>query len=203
VSCLAASETPRYSIRELSSRTCEDFERLFLKKSEWGGCWCMIFHRSGPLSKLETEKLTREQRAARNRQDKKDLVKNGRSHGILVYSDGEPVGWCQYGPKEELPRVDAGRIYMKLSLDNGGRRLWRITCFWVDRKHRNHGGGTVGVGGALNSIRKKGGRLVEAYPATRKGFPADWFGTLPMFKKEGFEVIAQFGKSNVLVRRTI
>ncbi len=43
--------------------------------------------------------------------------------------------------------------------------------------------------------------MVEAYPATRKGFPADWFGTLSMFQKEGFEVVAPLGKSNVLVRR--
>ena len=163
----------------------------------------MIFHRPGPLPKRETEQLTREQRAARNRQDKQDLVEKGRSHGILVYSDGEPVGWCQYGPEEELPRVDAGRIYMKLSLDNGDKRLWRITCFWVDRRHRNRGVATAALKAALNSMRKKGGGLVEAYPATRKGFPADWFGTLSMFKKEGFEVMGQFGKSNVLVRRTI
>ena len=163
----------------------------------------MIFHRPGPLAKREMEKLTREQRIARNRRDKKDLVEGGCSHGILVYSHGEPVGWCQYGPKEELLRIDAGRIYTKLSLDSGGKRLWRITCFWVDRRHRNRGVASAGLNAVLNSIRNKGGGMVEAYPATRKGFPADWFGTLSMFKKEGFEVVAPFGKSNVLVRRTV
>jgi ribosomal protein S18 acetylase RimI-like enzyme len=199
-----SSETPRYYLtKELSSRTWKDFEKLFLKKSDGGGCWCMIFQRPGPLTKSARGKLTGEQRAARNRQDKKDLVVKRRSHGILVYSDGAPVGWCQYGPKEELPRVDAGRIYTKLSLDNGGKRLWRITCFWVDRKHRNCGVATIALKAVLSSMRKKGGGLVEAYPATLKGFPADWFGILSMFRKEGFEVVAPFGKSNVLVRRTI
>ena len=53
----------------------------------------MIFQRSDPLPKSETGKLTGEQGAARNRQDKKDLVEKGRSYGIPVYSDGEPVGW--------------------------------------------------------------------------------------------------------------
>ena len=56
---------------------------------------------------------------------------------------------------------------------------------------------------AVRSIGKKGGKIVEAYPAVRKGFPADWTGTLSMFKKEGFEVVAPFGKYNVLVRRTV
>jgi len=184
-------------------RTWVDFEKLFRRKSEWGGCWCMIFQRPRPLSKREMERLGREQRAARNRQDKKDSVKRGCSHGILVYSQGEPVGWCQYGPKEELPRIDAGRTYKNLPLDSGDKRLWRITCFWVDRRQRNRGVASAGLNAALDSIRKKGGGLVEAYPAKHKGFPEDWFGTLSMFKHEGFEVVAPFGKSNVLVRRTI
>jgi ribosomal protein S18 acetylase RimI-like enzyme len=204
VSSPMALEPSSYSTRELSSRTWRDFEKLFGKKSKWGGCWCMIFQRPGPLPKSETRKLTKEQRVGRDRKDKKELVERGRSHGILVYSDEEPVGWCQYGLKRELPRIDAGRIYTKLTLDNEeGKRLWRITCFWVDRNYRGRGVATASLKAALKSIKKKGGGLVEAYPAIRKGFPADWFGTVSMFKKEGFKFVAPFGKSNVLVRKTI
>ena len=163
----------------------------------------MIFQRPGPLPKKERAKLTKEQRIARDRHDKKDLVDKGCSHGILVYSHGEPVGWCQYGSKEELPRIDGGTVYRKLSLDSQGKRLWRITCFWVDRKHRNRGVACTALSAVLNSIKKKGGGLVEAYPATNRGFPADWFGTLSMFKKERFEIVAPFGKDNMLVQRAI
>lgn len=147
--------------------------------------------------------MSREQRIAKNRQDKKDLVERGCSHGILVYSGGEPAGWCQYGPKEELPRIDHGRKYRKLSLDSGGRKLWRITCFCVDRKYRNRGVASAGLSAALSSIRKKGGGLVEAYPVTHEGALAAWFGTVSMFEKEGFEIVAPFGKNNVLMRRAI
>ncbi len=163
----------------------------------------MIFHRPAPLPKSKMKLLSNKEKIAKNRRDKKDLVEKGRSHGILVYSNGEPVGWCQYGSKEELPRIDAGRIYRNLSLNSGGRRLWRITCFWVDRRHRNRGVASTGLKAALNSIGKKGGGMVEAYPAAHKGFPADWFGTVSMFKKEGFKVVAPFGKSNVLMRRAV
>ncbi len=127
----------------------------------------------------------------------------GCSHGILVYDGREPIGWCQYGPKEELPRVDAGRKYRKLSLDSDGEKLWRITCFCVDKRYRNRGVASVGLRAALSSIRKKGGGLVEGYPATRKGALAVWFGTKSMFENEGFEVVAPFGRSNVLMRKTI
>ncbi len=163
----------------------------------------MIFQRPGPIPKKEREQWTKKQRIAKDRQDKKDLVDKGCSHGILVYSQGEPVGWCQFGPREESPRIDAGRVYKKLSLDSRGKKLWRITCFWVERRHRNSGVASAALNAALDSIRKRGGGLVEAYPATQKGFPADWFGTLSMFEKEGFGVVAPFGKDNVLVRRTI
>jgi GNAT superfamily N-acetyltransferase len=192
----------RYTTKELSPRTWGDFERLFLRKSRWGGCWCMVFQRLGTLPKSQKGGMTRS-RVARSRRDKKVLVEKGRSHGILIYSGGEPIGWCQYGPKEELPRIDVGTTYRRLSLDDGGKKLWRITCFWVDRRHRNRGVAGVALKAAVDSIGKKGGNIIEAYPAVRKGFPSDWTGTLSMFKKEGFEVVARFGKYNVLVRRTV
>jgi GNAT superfamily N-acetyltransferase len=162
----------------------------------------MIFHHLGRLPKTEQGGMT-QTRVARSRRDKRRLVEKGASHGILVYANTEPVGWCQYGPKTELPRIDAGTIYKKLAIDDNSQRLWRITCFWVDRKHRNRGVAGTALAAALESIRRKGGGLVEAYPAKVKGFPADWTGTWPMFRKEGFEIVAPYGRSNVLVRRTL
>lgn len=162
----------------------------------------MIFHQLGRLPKSEKGGMTRS-RVAKSRRDKRALVEKGSSHGILVYADGEPVGWCQYGPKDELPRIDAGTAYRKLALGDHGQRLWRITCFWVDRNHRNEGVASTALAAALESIRKRGGGLVEAYPAKVKGFPADWTGTWSMFRKEGFEVVAPYSKFNVLVRRMV
>jgi GNAT superfamily N-acetyltransferase len=162
----------------------------------------MIFHHLSRLPNTETGGMT-QTRGVKSRRDKRTLVQKGASHGILVYANAQPVGWCQYGPKEELPRIDAGLFYKKLALDHNGQRLWRITCFWVDRKYRNQGVAGTALAAALESIRRKGGGLVEAYPAKVKGFPADWMGTWPMFRKEGFEIIAPYGTSNVLVRRTL
>ena len=196
------SRASSFVTRELSKKTWGDFERLFRKPGEWGACWCVYYQRPGPLPKAETAGSTLEQRAAKNRRDKKDLVEMGGAHGILVYSNKEPVGWCQYGPKEELPRIDAGRKYRGIHLD-GDARLWRITCFCVDRKYRGRNVASVGLSAALESIRKKGGGTVEAYPVTRRGALAAWFGTVSMFRQQGFEVVAPFGKSNVLMRRKL
>jgi ribosomal protein S18 acetylase RimI-like enzyme len=192
-----------YRTKELSTRTWKDFERLFEKPGEWGACWCVYYHRQRPLPRAEKERMTLQQRAARNRRDKRRLVFDGVSHGILVYSGGDPVGWCQYGLKHELPRIDGGRKYRRLSLGDSEERLWRITCFCVARNHRRRGVAEAGLDAALDSIRRKGGGTVEAYPVTRRGALATWFGTASMFKRQGFEVVAPFGKSNVLMRRTI
>jgi len=191
-----------FTTKELSRRTWPDVQRLFKKPGEWGACWCIYYQRPGPLPRREKEGHTLEQRAARNRRDKKELVGRGQSHGILVYSGEEPVGWCQYGPRHELQRIDAGRKYRKLGFA-AGERLWRITCFCVDRRYRNRTVASVGLAAALESIRKKGGGVVEAYPVTRRGALATWFGTVSMFKKEGFEIVAPFGRSNVVMRRKV
>jgi GNAT superfamily N-acetyltransferase len=145
-------------------------------------------------SKLRNEK---------NFQAQRDLVEKGSSHGILVYLDGDPIGWCQYGPKEEFPRIDNASKYRVIPPVDGKMKLWRITCFCVDKKHRGYGVAKVGLHAAMSSIRKKGGGVVEAYPSTRKQGLALHRGTVSMFKKEGFHVITRLGASNLVVRRKV
>jgi len=189
-----------YTTRELSAQTLPDFEHLALKQ---GGCWCMFYQRPKPIRRgvsTETWKKT-------NRRDKRTLVRAGRSHSILVYEGTVPVGWCQYGPPEELPRIDAGRNYRKLSPSAGNAKLWRITCFFVDRKTRGRGVATFALKAALASIKDQGGGVVEAYPVVSAKMAAvpewRWFGTPGMFRKEGFRVVGRLGTSGVLMRKSI
>jgi len=94
----------------------------------------------------------------------------GKSHAILVYDGKRPVGWCQYGPKEEPPRIDAGRGYRKVEPLKSGKKLWRITCFFVDRECRGKGIAETALTGAIDSIREQGGGIVEAYLS----YPKRW-----------------------------
>lgn len=195
---------PGYSTKELTRETLQDFERLFETHPAPGAysCWCMYNHRPRPLP--ESKKLdSRMESAARNRRKKRELVESGCSHGILVYAKGEPVGWCQYGPKDELPRIDNIRSYRRLVTEGGMNKVWRITCFVVDKKHRKRGLAGVALKAALDAIRKKGGGYVEAYPIIRWGAYSEYRGTVSIFQKEGFKIVAPLGKSNVLMRRAI
>ena len=188
-----------YTTRELSRRTLADFELLAEKQ---GGCWCIYYQRPRPVGRGSADA-----RKARNRRDKRALVREGHSHGILVYEGKAPVGWCQYGPADELPRIDAGRNYRKIGRPVGGLPLWRITCFFVDRAHRGKGISKVALSAALESIKRQGGGLVEAYPVASQRMAAvpewRWFGTPGMFRKEGFRRVGPLGTSGVLMRKVI
>jgi GNAT superfamily N-acetyltransferase len=147
----------------------------------------------------------------RNRREKRELVDKRCAHGILVYADAEPVGWCQYGPREELPRIDNSRKYRVLAREGGTEKHWRITCFAVLKKYRRRGVGSAALKAALEAIRKKGGGLVEAYPISRwesRAFGNEsTHGTASMFQKAGFRTVAPFGStrfsSHVLMRKTV
>jgi len=204
-----ASRVPAYTTKELSKKTWPDFERLFSQGGGWDFCWCMHFHRPRGLPKNK-RLYTRAERGVRNRREKRELLERGCAHGILVYANGEPVGWCQCGPREELPRIDNSRKYRGLAPESS-TKLWRITCFVVHRKYRKRGVASALLKAALEAIRNKRGGLVEAYPITRWESHAlgneSKHGTASMFAKEGFKPVAPFSSTRfstrVLMRRTV
>ena len=174
---IMAPKKREFHTKQLTKRTLPDFERLFETHPAPGAfpCWCMHSHR--PHTLPENMRLhSGLERAARNREEKRKLVENNASHGILVYWNGEPVGWCQYGVKEELPRIESNPAYRRLAPDVGAEKLWRITCFVVNRRYRRRGVASVALKAAVDAIRKEGGGLVEAYPITRWGAYQDYRG---------------------------
>ncbi len=192
----------KFTIKELEPATWSGFESLISKQ---GGCWCMYYQR--PHSRGQEMKqynVAEKEMRGHNRRRKKELVEQGRAHGIIVYDGARPVGWCAYGLGEEFPRVDRGRFYHELGLKDARGRLWRIPCFYVDRDYRRKGVSAIGLRAALESIGKQGGGLVEAYPRVGKqgGAVNLWFGTVGMFEREGFQKVGPLGVS-VLMRKAV
>lgn len=191
--------TGAFRTRELAPGSWPDFEALFARNDGvQDGCWCMFYHRERP-----NRDQPRVDRIAQNRRDHRALVRRGDAHGILVYDGDAVVGWCQFGRAVQLPRIDQGRKYRQLRARLARAADWRITCFFVDRPYRRRGISTVALHAALNAIRRRGGGIVEAYPTTNRQAVAMWFGTVGMFHGEGFTRVADFGRSNVLMRRTV
>ena len=90
---------------------------------------------------------------------KEQLVRAGHAHAALVFDErGLAQGWCQYGSPDELT-LRHGREYRK---DPPPPARWRITCIFVDTRHRGQGIARAGLEGALDQIATAGGGLVEA-----------------------------------------
>src|SRR5438067_9472811 len=93
----AGSGRTAFTTKELSKRTCDDFETLFAEGTGWGRCGCLFA--------LQVRRSTRSGTWAEQRElnlgTMRGLVEQGRSQGILVYDGGTPVGWCQFVPKDE------------------------------------------------------------------------------------------------------
>ena len=114
------------------------------------------------------------------------------------------VGWCQFGPTEELPRIKSRRAYRE-----GLTALpdWRITCFFVDKAYRGKGVAAAALEGALQEIARLGGGTVESYPEDADGRTVSSSflhnGTVPMFERQGFERTRRIGKNRWVVTKVL
>ena len=174
----------RQAARQLTKRAWPAFESLFANHGGvWGGCWCMYFHSPGTFDAGAYEE---------NKEAKRDLVEKGRAHGIIVFCGDDPVGWCQFGPKEELGRIDRKRGYIATAPDP-----WRITCLFISPGHRRSGFAKLAVVESVRAMEKLGVKTVEAYPV-EGGSSATllWAGTPHLFEEAGFSRVRPLGKNS-------
>lgn len=153
---------------------------------------------------FHTEGAGRNKTAEQNRAEKQALVLAGRAHAALVYDGAECVGWCQFGPTGELPRIKHRREYAK---DVVILPDWRITCFFIEDGYRHQGVATAALDGALTEIARLGGGTVESYPEQTDGRavsePYLYNGTLSMFESAGFERSRRLGRNRWVVTRSV
>jgi GNAT superfamily N-acetyltransferase len=192
---MATTQLPAYTVRPLDSSTWEAFAELVERNNGvFGGCWCMGWHPEGCHSSVAGNRATKEER-----------VRSDTSHAALVLdADGVAQGWAQYGSPTELPRIKHRRVYDK---DAPPLPDWRITCFYVDPRHRGQGVARAALEGALHQIAEAGGGLVEAIPEVTAGREAPgrflFSATVELFEEHGFHRVRQVGKHAWIVSRTV
>jgi GNAT superfamily N-acetyltransferase len=185
-----------FRVKALDETTWPDFARLVEKHNGvWGGCWCMSFHLEDGFGNRTV---------SQNRSEKERRVRDGRAHAALVYDGSLAVGWCQFGPTDELPRIKNMRAYLDGLTDLPD---WRITCFFVDRDYRDRRVASLALKGALREISRLGGGSVESYPEEVKGrsVSASFLhnGTVSMFTREGFKRSRRLGKNHWVVTKVV
>jgi hypothetical protein len=170
-----------FGVKPLDETTWPDFALLVERHNGvWGGCWCMAFHAEG---------VGRKKTPTQNRSEKECRVREGRAHAALVYDGSTCVGWCQFGPTDELPRIKHRRAYLEslTALPD-----WRITCFFVTT--------STGARGRLDRTRWRStgdraarGRNSRELPRGRRG-PVDLCIVSPQWHR--FDVRAPWVRAN-------
>jgi GNAT superfamily N-acetyltransferase len=153
----------------------------------WSRCFCM------ERLAADYNERTKEQ----NRASRSELILSAKANGLVAYRLGRVVGWCHAAPKTEVLNVPG-----EVRPDVGA-----IVCFVVAPDQRNQGIATTLLGAAIEHLRKRGMRSVEAYPVSGEVPPAKWvfanyLGPLSMYTKAGFKVVEELD-GQAVVRRDL
>jgi len=141
------------------------------------------------------------QKGAGNRRALNRLVDSGHPPGVLAYVRRRPVGWCSVEPREAFGALERSRILKPVD----DRPVWSIVCLFVDRAHRGRGLSTALIEGAVAHARRRGARIVEAYPVEPKKTPMPavfaWPGLASSYRQAGFVEVARRSPTRPIVRR--
>jgi GNAT superfamily N-acetyltransferase len=188
---------PRLVIRPLTAARFPDLERLFGPRGASGGCWCMYPRLTRPVYEA--------QKGEGNRKALRRLVNRGTIPGILAYERGErePVGWCAIELREAFPRFARSRLFQPVD----DQPTWAIVCLFVRPDRRGQGVSRALIAGAVAHARRRGARLVEAYPVDPRDAPMPavfaWTGIASVFREEGFVEVARRSPTRPLVRAAL
>ena len=182
-----------YTVRALDTETWPAFTELVERTGGMvAGCWCMAFHPEGAAKG----------QAGVNRDGKAARVRSGGAHAALVFSADTCVGWCQFGPVDELPRIKSRAVYERGLMT---APQWRIGCCFVGKGHRRQGVAALALAGALTFIAELGGGVVEGYPESAESVPAGFLfnGALSTYEQAGFVRDRPIGKHRWVVTKDV
>ena len=177
-------EIGEIEVRDVTPERVGDYldffdHRAFRDFPAWQSCYCMETHRD------HTDEEWSERTGEDNRSDMQAMIGDGRVTALLAYVDGKPVGWCNYGETTRLSGV-----MMKLKLDAAEHAgVGSIACFVIASQYRGHGVATRLLDAAIERLKGRGLRAVEAYPRRQEDTSAQahYRGSLRMYEKAGFE----------------
>jgi len=141
-------------------------------------------------------------RGARAKEAFKNLIQKGKAHGMLAFNEGEPIGWCSFGPRLDFPVLASVQAYKRDDIDD----VWSITCFFIHRKWRRKGLSHVLLKEAVEVMKKRGVKIAEGYPVTttkdgrRLSSSMAWTGPLRIFEELGFKTVQSTNPLKPLMR---
>lgn len=189
-------------IRPLTGETWDALAALFREGGDPRWCWCQHWRlRSRDMTAAKVPELRGRLRAQ---------AESDQPPGLVAFDGDRAVGWVSLGPRTDFERIVRSRVIPKID----DRPVWSIVCFAVSETARGQGVARALLEGAIEHARARGARALEAYPVKLDGpepiHPdAAFTGTLPMFERAGFRVVADRAsdpsseRQRVVVRREL
>ncbi len=180
------AKSPVLIFRPLTPRLMDAFGKVL--RGNWGaGCWCMYPR----LTDAQMRELPGSDSASQRRRNAMTkLARRRRAPGLLAFEGDEPVGWVAVAPRSELARIEASRAMPRVDDED----VWVIPCITVLKAARGRGIALALIRAAVAYATEKGAPAVEAYPragAARTGDDNAYFGTEPLFRRGGFQVVQE------------
>ncbi len=176
------------TILPLTPDRLPDLAELFEQGGDPKWCWCAWYRvRSADFSSASKARHRSVLETA--------VVENaveGRAPGLVAYDGEVAVGWMSIGPREDYERLANSRVLAPLD----DAPVWSIVCFVVGRRSRGQGIARALLTVGIAYARDRGATTLEAYPVEivdGDHIPSAnvYRGTLSMFERAGFQVVAR------------
>lgn len=175
--------THTWQTHPATSERFDDVADIINPNRRADGCWCLSHRlRAQDIRALGGDGTDQREQAMRS------LCERDVPPGVVTYRDGIPVGWCNIGPRADIPRLTHSSLIRPVD----EVPVWSIICVVVRGGHRRQG--VVGhlIEGAVAFAAAHGAPAVESYPVDPPGrmdTTMAFVGTRRMFEAAGFDVI--------------
>jgi GNAT superfamily N-acetyltransferase len=175
-------------IKPLTPDRLKDLAVLFEQGGDPKWCWCAYFRVRG----ISFSNASKARHRSILETATRDGAAEGRAPGLVAYEGDEAVGWISIGPRDDYERLAHSKVLAPVD----DTPVWSIVCFVVGRQARGRGIARALLDAGVDYARAHGARMLEAYPTevpngTRIPSAEVYRGTLSMFERAGFKVVAR------------
>jgi ribosomal protein S18 acetylase RimI-like enzyme len=170
-------------VEPLTFETWEALAELFREGGDPRWCYCQFWRlRAKDFSALKVPEL---------RERLHDQATSDSPPGLVAFDGNRAIGWVSLGPRGGFERIVRSKVIPRID----DRPVWSIVCFAVSSSARGRGVARTLLDAAIEHARRRDAEALEAYPvrvAEGEAIDAEsvFTGTLPMFERAGFQLVA-------------
>lgn len=173
-----------FEFREVDQDRWDDLVLLFEARGGPKNCWCMVW-REKPVEAKHTDGKSRK---AALKAALCSRVTSGVPVGILGYRGDTPAAWCSIAPRSTYRRLGGPDDPV-----DDPNAVWSLVCFFIKREFRGQRMTDQLLQAAIAHARRRGAKIVEAYPVDPDSPSYRFMGFVSVFKRAGFENVGAAG----------